>query len=48
MAPHAKFVALYDRAFWRAAGPSGMAQSRVGPMAEVHDASSEPGQAALL
>jgi monoamine oxidase len=47
MAPHAKFVALYDRAFWREAGLSGTAQSMVGPLAEVHDATTASGQAAL-
>lgn len=34
MAPHAKFFALYDRAFWREAGLSGTAQSTVGPLFE--------------
>lgn len=34
MAPHAKFFALYDRAFWREAGLSGTAQSMVGPLFE--------------
>jgi len=38
MAPHAKFFALYDRPFWRDAGLSGTAQSMVGPLAEIHDA----------
>jgi monoamine oxidase len=48
MAPHAKFVALYDRPFWRDAGLSGMAQSMVGPMGEIHDATTASGQAALF
>ncbi len=48
MAPHAKFVALYDRAFWRSAGLSGMAQSAVGPMGEIHDATTASGAAALF
>lgn len=48
MAPHAKFVALYDRPFWREAGLSGTAQSMVGPMAEIHDATTASGQAALF
>ncbi|NNE89862.1 MAG: NAD(P)-binding protein [Silicimonas sp.] len=43
MAGHAKAVALYDRAFWRDAGLSGDAMSRVGPMIEVHDASPATG-----
>ncbi|WP_333574055.1 flavin monoamine oxidase family protein [Sphingomonas sp.] len=48
MAPHAKFVALYDRPFWRHAGLSGDAQSAVGPLAEIHDASTAEGKAALF
>jgi monoamine oxidase len=48
MAPHAKFVALYDRPFWRDAGLSGMVQSMVGPMPEIHDATTASGQAALF
>lgn len=48
MAPHAKFFAIYDRPFWREAGLSGTAQSMVGPLAEIHDATSESGQAALF
>lgn len=48
MAPHAKFFALYDRPFWRDAGLSGMAQSLVGPMGEIHDATTASGAAALF
>lgn len=48
MAPHAKYVAVYDDAFWRDEGLSGMAQSTVGPLVEIHDASSETGRAALF
>ncbi|ONG59137.1 amine oxidase [Pseudoroseomonas deserti] len=48
MAPHAKFVAIYDRAFWRAGGLSGMAQSMVGPLADIHDATTATGKAALF
>ncbi|MEM8557292.1 MAG: FAD-dependent oxidoreductase [Bacteroidota bacterium] len=48
MAPHAKFFALYDRPFWREAGLSGTAQSLVGPMAEIHDATTASGSAALF
>jgi monoamine oxidase len=48
MAPQAKFVAIYDRAFWREAGLSGTAQSLVGPLAEIHDATTEAGAAALF
>ncbi|MEM1128561.1 MAG: FAD-dependent oxidoreductase [Bacteroidota bacterium] len=48
MAPHAKFFALYDRPFWREAGLSGTAQSMVGPMVEIHDATTASGSAALF
>jgi monoamine oxidase len=48
MAPHAKFVAIYSRPFWRSAGLSGMAQSGVGPMGEIHDATTASGAAALF
>jgi monoamine oxidase len=48
MAPHAKFFALYDRPFWRDAGYSGSVQSMVGPMPEIHDATTASGQAALF
>ncbi len=48
MAPHAKFFALYDRPFWRTAGLSGTAQSMVGPMLEMHDATTASGGAALF
>ncbi|WP_097461468.1 flavin monoamine oxidase family protein [Mangrovitalea sediminis] len=48
MAPHAKYVAIYDAPFWRQQGLSGMARSMVGPLAEIHDATSAKGQAALF
>lgn len=48
MAPHAKFLAIYDRPFWREAGLSGMAQSLVGPLGEIHDATTASGHAALF
>lgn len=48
MASHAKFVAVYARPFWRDSGLSGMAQSLVGPMVEIHDATSRDGAAALF
>lgn len=48
MAPHAKFFALYDRPFWREAGLSGMAQSMLGPLVEIHDATTASGAAALF
>lgn len=48
MAPHAKFFALYDRPFWREEGLSGTAQSMAGPLAEIHDATTAAGEAALF
>jgi monoamine oxidase len=48
MAPHAKFLAVYEKPFWRDAGLSGTAQSMVGPMVEIHDASAMAGKAALF
>ena len=47
MAPHAKYVAVYDTPFWREQGLSGMARSGHGPMVEIHDASM-PGSSAAL
>jgi monoamine oxidase len=48
MAGQAKFVAVYDSPFWLTDGLSGTAQSLVGPMLEVHDATTESGRPALL
>jgi monoamine oxidase len=48
MAPHAKFFTLYDRPFWREAGLTGTAQSMVGPLMEIHDATTASGQPALF
>ena len=48
MAPHAKFFALYERPFWREAGLSGTARSMVGPLAEIHDATTASAGAALF
>ncbi|WP_341772513.1 flavin monoamine oxidase family protein [Burkholderia gladioli] len=48
MAPHAKYLAIYERPFWREAGLSGEARSARGPLAEVHDASAPGGPAALF
>ncbi len=48
MAPHAKYLAVYDTPFWRAQGLSGGARSACGPLAEVHDASLPGGPAALF
>jgi monoamine oxidase len=48
MAPHAKYVAVFDEPFWRKHGLSGEARSAVGPLAEIHDASAHRGGAALF
>lgn len=48
MAPHAKYLAVYDEAFWRDAGLSGAARSELGPMVEIHDASARDGDGALF
>jgi len=39
MAGQAKFVAVYESAFWRDNGMSGDAFSHLGPLVEIHDAS---------
>ena len=41
MAGHAKFIAVYDSDFWVKYGLSGDAFSHVGPLREIHDASSD-------
>jgi len=43
MAGQAKAMAVYDTPFWRQDGLSGDAQSRFGPMVEIHDASPAAG-----
>jgi monoamine oxidase len=48
MAPHAKFLAVYDRPFWREMGLSGTGRSMIGPLVEIHDATTAAGQAALF
>lgn len=48
MAPHAKYVAVYDTPFWRDSGLSGEARSACGPLGEIHDASMPGGSAALF
>lgn len=48
MAQHAKVFAIYNRPFWREAGFCGTAQSMVGPLAEIHDATTASGKAALF
>lgn len=45
MAAHAKYVAHYARPFWREAGLSGAAFSRIGPLAEIHDTGNNKGAA---
>jgi monoamine oxidase len=42
MSAQAKFVAVYKKPFWREKGLAGQAFSQVGPMQEIHDASSAP------
>ena len=48
MAPHAKYVAVYDTSFWQKKGLSGAARSAQGPMVEIHDASVIEGSGALF
>ncbi|WWC61556.1 uncharacterized protein I303_104140 [Kwoniella dejecticola CBS 10117] len=48
MANAAKYLAVYEKPFWREQGLSGDVFSRVGPMAEIHDATSHDGSAALV
>lgn len=48
MAPHAKYVAVYEKPFWREHGLSGEARSLLGPLGEIHDASMPGGRAALF
>jgi len=48
MAPHAKYLAIYDTPFWRDQGLSGEARSTLGPLQEIHDASLPEGPAGLF
>ena len=48
MAPHAKYVAVYDTPFWQKQRLSGAARSAQGPMVEIHDASVVDGSGALF
>lgn len=48
MAPHAKYLAVYPKPFWRSQGLAGSARSYVGPMVEIHDASPAEGLGALF
>jgi len=44
MAGHAKLLAIYDNPFWLEQGLSGDAISQLGPIREIHDASSHPNE----
>lgn len=48
MAPHAKYIAVYDTPFWREQNLSGEARSARGPLGEIHDAAMPGGSAALF
>ncbi|WP_036135681.1 flavin monoamine oxidase family protein [Luteimonas mephitis] len=48
MAPHAKYLAVFDAPFWRDNGLSGEGRSLQGPLGEIHDASLPGGEAALF
>ena len=48
MAPHAKYLTVYDSPFWQQQGLSGSARSGQGPMVEIHDASVVDGNGALF
>lgn len=48
MAPHAKYVAVFERPFWRGQGLSGSGRSYTGPMVEIHDASPVEGEGAIF
>lgn len=48
MAGQAKVVVVYERPFWREQGLSGFVSSMIGPMQEIHDASTEVGSYALF
>lgn len=48
MATAVKCIAVYESAFWRDAGLSGLAFSRPGPLTEIHDACTPDGATAAL
>ena len=48
MASQAKALIVYETPFWREEGLSGFGMSWVGPLQEIHDASSIDGQGALF
>jgi len=48
MSGQAKFVAVYEKPFWREQGLAGQVYSQVGPMVEIHDASASSDQGYAL
>lgn len=48
MAAQAKYIAVYDKSFWRERGLSGEGRSARGPLGEIHDASMPVGGAAMF
>ena len=48
MATAVKCIAVYESAFWRDAGLSGLAFSRPGPLTEIHDACTPDGATAAV
>ena len=48
VAAHAKLFAVYNTPFWQKEGLSGSASSHIGPLAEIHDASTFDGIGALF
>lgn len=48
MASYAKYVAVYESPFWRDTGLSGAARSAIGPLTEIHDASTLENDGALF
>ncbi len=48
MAAQAKYIAVYNKPFWRERGLSGEGRSARGPLGEIHDASMPGGGAALF
>jgi len=48
MAPHAKYIAVYETPFWIEQRLSGEGRSACGPLGEIHDTSMPGGSAALF
>ena len=48
MAPHAKYMAVYETPVWHRQGLSGAARSSQGPMVAIHDASVRGGSGAMF